>query len=179
MSLSVFTPVPVESFVITPKISNQSEEELNEKLCYSHFVSYQWNDEITIFVMLKYKKWQLSQRKYMTLNEFLKECSECLINNFHFKKSPTQIRDKINNTKSSYANILKKSTSQLSKEKNLPLTKKLFDFMNIYFNGKYIISIDILEEQISLLMRKFISHINTSCQLKSAILKMKNLSLKE
>ncbi|EKE40622.1 hypothetical protein ENUP19_0315G0011 [Entamoeba nuttalli] len=173
MSLSVFTPVPIESFVITPKMASQSEEDLNEKISYSRFVSYQWNDEITIFVMLKYKKWQLSQRKYKTLNEFLKECSECLTTNFHFKKSPTQIRDKINNTKSSYANIIKKSSAQFSKEKNLPLTKKLFDFMNIYFNGKYVISIDTLEEQISLLMRKFMSHVNTSSQLKNAILKMK------
>lgn len=175
MNYSAFSVVPSENYTVIYSTSNSSCDESNEKNHdYSHY-SRQWNDELTIFVMLRYRKWQLKERKTIPLNQFLKECSQTLIEKFHLYKTPTQIRDKVNNTKSSFTTFLKKGNGIWSPEKCSSLTKEVFDFMKIYYSGdKTLISLDYIDEYIAKLIAKYAQHFTVSSQLKSAILKMKS-----
>ena len=174
MSYSVFTVVPSENYSVIYSQPNSSIDESSEKVQdYSHY-SRQWNDELTIFVMLRYRKWQLQERKTVPLNQFLKQCSQMLLEKFHLYKTPTQIRDKVNNTKSSFTTFLKKGNGVWTPEKASSLSREVFEFMKTYYSGdKTLISIEYIDEYIQRLISKYAQHFTVSSHLKSAILKMK------
>lgn len=174
MNYSAFSVVPSENYTVIYSPSNSSvEESIERREDYSQY-SRQWNDELTIFIMLKYRKWQLKERKTIPLNQFLKDCSQLLIEKFHLYKTPTQIRDKVNNTKSSFTSFLKKGNGIWSPEKCSTLSKDVFDFMKTYYSSdKSLISIDFIDQYIANLISKYAKHFTVSSQLKSAILKMK------
>ncbi|KAL7715681.1 Myb/SANT-like domain-containing protein [Entamoeba marina] len=131
--LSAFTPCVNSSHVVIGSssfIQSDSFEDSNEKSTNSPQTRV-WNDEMTMYVMLKYRRWQIKGRKELTLSQFHKTCAQSLFDDFRIHKTPTQIRDKVNNTKSAYSNLKKKVSNgnfTWKQEKSTVLPRKLFKF---------------------------------------------------
>ncbi|KAL7722853.1 Uncharacterized protein QTN25_000446 [Entamoeba marina] len=143
--LSAFTPSLVVSRVIVGSAFNQSEsqDDSNEKTSNPPQTRV-WNDEMTMYVMLKYRRWQIRDRNKLTLSQFHKTCSQISNGNFTWKQ-----------------------------EKSTVLPRKLFKFLDIYFSDSSFVTIDKLDEEICLLIQKNSSKFTLSSQLKSAILRMR------
>ncbi|ELP93331.1 hypothetical protein EIN_057160 [Entamoeba invadens IP1] len=175
MSLSAFTTVPTENYtIIYSATSSQSLEDSSERTAP---LNKQWNDEITIYLMLTYKKWQLYDRKKIALNVFFKNTTQTLIDVFHLYKSPTQIRDKVNNTKSSFSLVVKKMKTDNAhwvNDKCASISKDVFNFMREYFSEDTFFDVDMIDRQIDAIRDKYSRHFSLSNQLKSAILKIKS-----
>ena len=142
-----------------------------------------WNDDIILYIMLKYKKWQIKERKTISMNVFLETLSDDLQSHFRILKSSIQIRDKINNSKSAYSSIQKKLKENQTSQNNfqwkngkyLSLSRKIFETMNIFYSNSIENeqSYDSLDKYILDIEKKFQKHFTVSSQLKDAILKMK------
>ena len=105
MCQSVFTPALATEYVVVSSdgsCSNSVDESL-EVPKPAPALTRTWNDEMTMYVMLKYRKWQISERNNISLGQFHRECAAALMEDFHIYKTPTQIRDKVNNTKSAFS----------------------------------------------------------------------------
>ncbi|ELP86568.1 hypothetical protein EIN_162020 [Entamoeba invadens IP1] len=179
---SAFTTVsPVFYTIITSSAVSRSSDDSLEKHSSpspmsSSQTNKQWNDEITIFVMLKYRKWQMTGRKAQNLNHFYKTCTQDLLDVFHITKTPTQIRDKVNNTKSSFALLLKKEKQgniAWTKEKCASLSKNVFCCLEKYFSEDFVVDQDQVDRMIAKIVEKYSTHFSVSSLLKNAILKMK------
>ena len=148
-SLSVFRPAHPKFYTIInePIISNsyESSEQRTKK-------SREWNDETTMYIMLQYRKWQMKDRKIVSLHHFHQKCVENILTDLGVNKTPTQIRDKVNNTRSSYHNILKqmqKGHFQWTQDKHLSMTKTVFNFMAMFFDSKAILSVEAIDKKLS------------------------------
>ena len=130
----------------------------------------------------------MKERKNQSLNDFLKETSNSIQRIFRVSKSSVQIRDKINNTKSSYSIITKKlnelKTDNFEKlektdkkhvwknEKCNSLSKQVYMIMNAFYCSECI-NYDALDETITNIEMKFQNHFSFSSQLRNALSKMK------
>ena len=148
-TLSVFRPAHPKFYTIINDsiISNsyESSEQRSKK-------SREWTDETTMYVMLQYRKWQMKDRKAVSLHSFHQRCVESIFVDLGVSKTPTQIRDKVNNTRSSYHGILKqiqKGNFEWTQEKHLSLSKNVFNFMSVFFENKGSVSLDDIEKKIN------------------------------
>ncbi|ELP89781.1 hypothetical protein EIN_425030 [Entamoeba invadens IP1] len=141
---TAFAPVPhnlyqvfVETAPSSPPLSGTPSK-----------VSRDWNDESTSYVILKYRKWQLKERKNVPLKMFHTKCSEDLFSDLHVKKTPTQVRDKINNTRSAYHTITKQIKQKVFEGTQSSLSDYVYTLMRNLFNSANYSSVDLIEHQI-------------------------------
>ena len=150
MLRSAFRPVQSEYYTViydnTVVYNSQDNSESKSKK------SREWTDITTMYVMLQYKRWQIKDRKNTSLHLFHQQCVDNLMTNMGVSKTPTQIRDKVNNTRSSYHSILKqinKGNFQWTQEKHASLSKNVFEFMCEFFENKKIVTIDQIDDRIN------------------------------
>ena len=147
-TLSVFRPTHPKFYtVITDTIITNSNESSESKVKKSR----EWSDMTTMYVMLQYKRWQLKDRKVVSLNDFHQKCVDGLFMDLGVTKTATQVRDKVNNARSSYNSIVKqlqKGTFQWSQEKHLSMTRSVFNFMSVFFDSKAIVSLEAIDKKI-------------------------------
>ena len=148
-TLSVFRPAHPKFYtIISDPIISSSVENSEQKTKKSR----EWNDMTTMYVMLQYKRWQMKDRKVVSLHNFHQQCVENILLDLGVSKTPTQIRDKVNNTRSSYHGILKqiqKGNFQWTQEKHLSLSKNVFNFMSVFFENKNAVSLDEIDKKIN------------------------------
>ena len=148
-TLSVFRPThPKYYTVINDTIVTNSMESSESRFKKSR----EWTDTTTMYVMLQYKKWQMKDRKTVSLNAFHQQCVDGLFMDLGINKTATQVRDKVNNTRSSYHNILKqmqKGHFQWTQDKHLSMTKTVFNFMAMFFDSKAILSVEAIDKKLS------------------------------
>ena len=129
---------------------DNSKEEKNENY------SREWTISGTIYILLKYKKWQLKDRKKLTLKQFQIECCNDLYTDLGIQKTPVQVRDKINNTRSSYY-VLKKqienkknktSTTPTKIENEIFLNKRILNIMDTLYNKDCVVTVEEIETKI-------------------------------
>ena len=134
-------------------INSESDNEFMGKNVLNNNSTFrEWSDSQTMLVMLLYRKWQLKDRKEIPLQSFQEQCAKQLFDLIGINKNATQVRDKINNTRSSYHAILKKSKNgpiEWKKKKIASMTRNVYTFMSKYFNSENIISIDEIDHQIN------------------------------
>ena len=111
--------------------------------------------------MLQYRKWQLKDRKTYSLKQFHHECSTLMMNDLKIKKTATQIRDKINNTRSTYHLILRQDNSQ-NQMKDIGMNIAVFDIMKFLYDHNNKVSIDEIDQRIKIIIG------NWNAQLKSS-----------
>ena len=127
-----------------------------ESVISSRDVLRQWSDSQTMVVMLLYRRWQLKDRKNIPLNIFQQNCSKELFDLIGISKNPTQVRDKINNTRSSYHTIMKKETLgslNWNNKKIASMTKPVYTFMQKFFGNDSIITVDEINSTIDQLCK--------------------------
>ena len=110
-------------------------------------ITRSWTEETTKYIMLTYRFWQLHDKKTMPLHEFYENTSLSLYNDLRIRKTATQIRDKVNNTKSSYNAIAK----QIINHKNIKtnsLTPEIIEFMHKFFGENSTNSIEEVNNEI-------------------------------
>ncbi|ELP95013.1 hypothetical protein EIN_252170 [Entamoeba invadens IP1] len=102
-----------------------------------------WTLNSTKYVMLKYRHWQLVHRRSVTFVDLLNSMSNDLQKYFYLKKSPSQIKDKINNTKAGYISLLdtiktektgEASVSSNTSSKKIP--NDVFFFVDRFYNAQ-------------------------------------------
>ncbi|ELP85784.1 hypothetical protein EIN_281550 [Entamoeba invadens IP1] len=157
-NLSAFRPthpqlyrVYVDSSVVNSLELSETKEAKNTR---------EWADLTTMYIMLKYRKWQLKERRTVSLHVFHQRCTEEMLNELSINKTATQIRDKVNNTRSSFHSLLKQSKNggfKWVQEKHSSLTKNVYDFMCAYFDPLSSVSLDLVESKLAsviLMIRK-------------------------
>ncbi|EKE40263.1 hypothetical protein ENUP19_0274G0087 [Entamoeba nuttalli] len=135
MSFTTKTPIlkPLQSFY-----ENQKPTKTVKK------IDRNWTLNSTKYVMLKYRQWQLALRRAISFVDFLKDSSDDLQKYFYMKKSPSQIKDKINNTKAGYISLIENiKNEQTGLPSNIPTgssSKKIptdvFYFMDRFYNAQ-------------------------------------------
>lgn len=95
--------------------------------------SRSWNEISTRYVVLKYFYWTYNEPTVMSLHEMYKTISASLALDIGIHKTPTQIRDKINNIKSGY----RKDSIRRENHGQCPLkfvTPALYEVMDKYLD---------------------------------------------
>ncbi|KAL7711901.1 Myb/SANT-like domain-containing protein [Entamoeba marina] len=111
----------------------------------------EWTNTSTMYIMLKYRYWQIKERQEYTLQHFHQTCSQSLLKDLNVNKTPTQIRDKVNNTRSSFHAIIKNNninTISWENVKHSTISKPLFEFMIKFFDTNTVVSIDDITKQL-------------------------------
>ncbi|BFU22533.1 hypothetical protein EHI8A_067600 [Entamoeba histolytica HM-1:IMSS-B] len=148
-SLSVFRPSHPRLYTVIGESTILNSVESSDGIKNRN--TREWGDLMTTYVMLKYRKWQIKDRRTMSLHSFHQRCSEELFNDLGINKTPTQIRDKVNNTRSSYHALIKqlqKESFKWTQEKHYSLSKPVFDFMSIFFESNNTITLDQINQKI-------------------------------
>lgn len=111
-----------------------------------------WTETSIKYILLKYKIWQLKDRNTMSLNIFHQNCSQDLFNDMKLKKQPNQIRHKINNTRSSFHNLLEQTQKvdfDWEKSNTQTMSQSLYNFMCVYFVNEKDLTLEMVEEQLN------------------------------
>ncbi|BFU21908.1 hypothetical protein, conserved [Entamoeba histolytica] len=132
---SVFTPVKKDLYCIIwdTTVSNSSDSDVTKEVPRS---SRDWSDLATLYIMLKYRKWQLKDRRTQPLKQFHIQCSNDLLNDLGIKKTSTQLRDKINNTRSSYHISVQRLFVGFSKAISKQIKEGVFDPISTFLNKR-------------------------------------------
>ena len=149
-TMSAFTPMPHDFYQVETSSSEDST---------STVMSREWNNVTTIYVMLRYRYWQIKERRHTPLHTMQESIAQELANYFNVNKTPTQIRDKINNTRTSFHISMNtmRSTIVSSAAKKSTLPYFILKMMNQYFSNEKGVCIQELERTIQTLRRNQMS----------------------
>ena len=114
-------------------------------------ITRDWNFVSASYIMLQYRKWQLKDRKTLSLKQFHHECSNQMAADLRIKKTATQIRDKINNTRSTYHVILKQDSST-TQMKDINMNVAVFDVMKFLYDHNKKVTLDDIEQRLQILI---------------------------
>ncbi|EKE42822.1 hypothetical protein ENU1_008920 [Entamoeba nuttalli P19] len=150
---SVFTPVKKDLYCIIwdSTVSNSSDSDITKEVPRS---SRDWSDLATLYIMLKYRKWQLKDRRTQPLKQFHIQCSNDLLNDLGIKKTSTQLRDKINNTRSSYHAISKQIKEGVFDPISTFLNKRVLKMMRFLYDTKSTVTVENIDAQINTIINQ-------------------------
>ncbi|EDR23981.1 hypothetical protein EDI_187090 [Entamoeba dispar SAW760] len=150
---SVFTPVKKSLYCIIwdTTVSNSTESDLIKEVPRS---SRDWSDLATLYIILKYRKWQLKDRRTQPLKQFHIQCSNDLMNDLGIKKTSTQLRDKINNTRSSYHAISKQRKEGIFDPIQTFLNKRVLKMMKFLYDTKSTVTVEDIDVQINTIIKQ-------------------------
>ncbi|ELP89980.1 hypothetical protein EIN_402740 [Entamoeba invadens IP1] len=148
-TLSVFKPSCPSFYKVYFDLTVMGSAEISESK--ESKITREWTDLSTMYVMLKYRKWQIKERKSTSLHVFHQKCTEDMNNELGINKTPTQIRDKVNNTRSSFHTILKQVKAgnfKWTQDKHASLTKTVYEFMLTHFDPSKEVPLEFVEQKL-------------------------------
>ncbi|KAL7722153.1 Myb/SANT-like domain-containing protein [Entamoeba marina] len=147
---SVFKPAHPTLYSVICDSTVLNSIETDDRL-FTSINTREWTDTTSMYVMLKYRLWQMKDRRVLSLHSFHQKCTEDILQDLGVNKTPTQIRDKVNNTRSSFLTILKKmknSSPNWSGDKRFSLSKHLFQFMSKFFSPGVDVTLDEISQKL-------------------------------
>ncbi|ELP86500.1 hypothetical protein EIN_034110 [Entamoeba invadens IP1] len=125
-----------------------------------------WSLNATKFIMLKYRHWQLAHRRVISFVDFLKTSSDEIQRYFHVKKSASQIKDKINNTKTGYVSLAESVKPGKEGKKHALSSKKIpndvFCFMDKFYNAQRSVFVENVIAEIGVILSEEAQKENTA-----------------
>ena len=149
MSLSCFKPVDKSNYqIVTENSTSNSIVSIHRDDIKT---TRDWNYASTSYIMLQYRKWQIKDRKTVTLKQFHHDCAERMTADLKIKKTPTQIRDKINNTRSTFHLILRQEKA-LNHVQDIGMNIAVFEIMKFLYDHNKKVSLDDIDKRLHIVI---------------------------